>query len=76
MNKEELKLIWKNEEDCAHINGWDFSHIHNRYCEEENLSWNYEETIHKYLKDDMKILDYGEHIYHENRSFSWACPGS
>ena len=58
MNKEELKLIWKNEEDCAHINGWDFSHIHNRYCEEENLSWNYEETIHKYLKDDMKILDY------------------
>jgi hypothetical protein len=35
MNREYLKSIWKKEEEIAHIHGWDFSHIHGRY-EEEN----------------------------------------
>ena len=34
MTAEELKKIWKDEEDCAFIKGWDFSHIHGRYEEE------------------------------------------
>ena len=35
MNTEQLKEIWKQEEAVAHIHGWDFSHIHGRYEEEE-----------------------------------------
>jgi hypothetical protein len=34
MTAEEPKKIWKDEEDCAFIKGWDFSHIHGRYEEE------------------------------------------
>ena len=33
MNKEELRYIWKKEEEMAHIVGWDFSHIHEIYDE-------------------------------------------
>ena len=57
MTAEELKTIWKSEENCAFIKGWDFSHIHGRY-EEENLPWDYEAIIRSYLKDDMRLLDY------------------
>ena len=55
---EELKIIWKAEENCAFIQGWDFSHIHGRYEEENNLLWDYKEIIHSVLKDEMKLLDY------------------
>lgn len=58
MNKTDLKAIWKAEEDIAHIHGWDFSHIHDRYKEEADLPWDYKNTIKKYLKDDMRLLDY------------------
>ena len=58
MNAEELRSIWKSEEDCAHIKGWDFSHIRGRYKEENRLPWDYEAIIRSYLKDDMKLLDY------------------
>lgn len=58
MNEKELREIWKKEEAVAHIYGWDFSHIAGRYEEEENLPWAYENIIRKYLKDDMRILDY------------------
>ena len=44
MNKKNLKKIWKQEEDRAHIQGWDFSHIHGRYEEENDLPWDYAET--------------------------------
>lgn len=58
MNKEELRKIWKGEEDIAHIHGWDFSHIHGRYEEEQDLPWDYERIIKQYLNKDMRILDY------------------
>ena len=58
MNKEELKKEWLAEEECAHIKGWDFSHIHDRYNEEDDLPWDYEKIVRGYLTDDMKILDY------------------
>lgn len=58
MKRSELKIIWKNEEEAAHIHGWDFSHIHGRYKEEMDLPWDYKEIIKQYLHDDMNILDY------------------
>lgn len=58
MNEKELREIWKKEEAVAQIHGWDFSHIHGRYDEESDLPWDYENIIRKYLKDDMRILDY------------------
>ena len=58
MNELELKNIWKKEEDIAYIQGWDFSHIHGRYQEEEDLPWNYKDIIMKYLSADFNILDY------------------
>lgn len=58
MTNEELKAIWKAEEDCAFIKGWDFSHIHGRYEEEDNLPWDYEAIIRSVLTDEMELLDY------------------
>ena len=58
MTNEELKALWKSEEECAFIKGWDFSHIDDRYEEEDSLPWDYKEIILSVLKDDMKILDY------------------
>ena len=55
MNTEQLKEIWKQEEAVAHIHGWDFSHIHGRYEEEE--PWDFREIIQKYRTDRMKLLD-------------------
>ena len=55
MNTEPLKEIWKQEEAIAHIHGWDFSHIHGRYEEEE--PWDFPEIIQKYRTDSMKLLD-------------------
>ena len=58
MTDEELKALWKSEEDVAHIKGWDFSHIKGRYQEENDLPWDYEAIIRSVLKDEMKLLDY------------------
>ena len=58
MTREELKAVWKAEEEIAHIKGWDFSHIHGRYEEEDDLPWDYEKIIRSFLTDDMKLLDY------------------
>ena len=58
MTPEELRTIWEKEESIAQIKGWDFSHIHGRYEEEDSLPWNYETIIHELLRDDMKLLDY------------------
>ena len=54
----QLKSLWLEEEKVAHIHGWDFSHIDGRYEEVDGLPWNYRQTIKKYLKEDMNILDY------------------
>lgn len=56
--KDQLVEEWLKEEALAHIKGWDFSHIHDRYKEEENLPWDYEAIIRTYLKDSFDILDY------------------
>ena len=55
---EKLRKEWEAEEKIAHIHGWDFSHIHGRYDEEDNLPWDYKQIIEEYLTDDMKLLDY------------------
>ena len=52
---ENLKQ-WKYEENIARIYGWDFSHIDDKYLEEE-LSWNYKNIINKYLKPNDILLD-------------------
>ena len=58
MNELELKQIWQQEEDIAHIKGWDFSHLEGRFDEENDLPWNYREIVAKYLKDEHTLLDY------------------
>ena len=61
MNEErinELRKEWEAEEKIAHVHGWDFSHIHGRYEEENDLPWDYRQIIDKYRTDDMKLLDY------------------
>ena len=57
MNTNELIECWKAEERIAHIHGWDFSHIAGRYTEQDDLPWDYRETILRHLKPEMKILD-------------------
>ena len=73
MNKNDLKLLWKKEEEVAHVKGWDFSHIHGKYEEGEDLPWDYEKIIRQYLKDDLLILDYdtggGEFLLSLNHPF-------
>jgi len=68
-----LKTVWQAEEDIAHVHGWDFSHINDRYQEEVDLPWDYKQTIKKYLKEDMRILDYdtggGEFLLSLGHSF-------
>ena len=58
MDIEKLKIACLKEEEIAHIKGWDFSHISDRYKEEDDIPWDYKAIIESYLKDDMKLLDY------------------
>ena len=58
MNRNKLIAQWKAEEEIAHIHGWDFSHIDGRYSEDTSFPWDYRKLIEKYLRPDMKILDY------------------
>jgi len=55
--KEELLKEWLEEEKVANIKGWDFSHINDRYEEEDNLPWDLLVIIKKYLKPNMRLLD-------------------
>lgn len=55
---EKLRKLWKKEEDAAYIHGWDFSHLHGRYEEEQDLPWDYEKIVRQYLADDLALLDY------------------
>ena len=57
MNTNESIARWKMEESIAHIHGWDFSHIDGRYTEEDDLPWDYRNTILHYLNPEMKLLD-------------------
>lgn len=58
MKRAYLKNFWKQEEEAAHIQGWDFSHINGRYEEEKDLPWDYEKIVRQYLYSDLDILDY------------------
>ena len=73
MNQTELNVIWKKEEEAAHIHGWDFSHIRGRYEEEHDLPWNYKKQVQQYLKKDFCLLDYdtggGEFLLSLNHPF-------
>ena len=73
MTPDERKKLWKKEEETAHIHGWDFSHIHNRYREEDDLPWDYKKIICQYLNKNIKILDYdtggGEFLLSLKRPF-------
>ena len=55
---EELKAIWKQEENIAQVHGWDFSHIHGRYEDERDLPWDYKAIVRHYLTADAELLDY------------------
>ena len=57
MNYSKLKEVWKKEEQAT-FKGWDFSYLENRWDDEE-LPWNYEVILKKYLKPDYKLLDMG-----------------
>lgn len=57
MNRDDLLNKWLSEEKAAHIHGWDFSHIKGRYEEENDLPWDYETIIRRYLTPEMEILD-------------------
>ena len=83
MTENELINAWNNEESIAHIHGWDFSHIADRYTEETDLPWDYQRIILDCLKPEMKLLDVdiggGEfllslHHPYENTSAAEAYP--
>ena len=57
-DENELREKWKYEEEIAHIKGWDFSYLNGRMEENQDFPWDYEELIHQYVTDDMKIMDY------------------
>ena len=57
MNKAELYQVWLEEESIAHIKGWDFSHIDNKYEEETDFPWDYREVVQRYLSPEASILD-------------------
>ncbi len=56
--KQQLKKYWESEEDVAHIKGWDFSYISDRFMsEEDKLPWDYREIVLEHIKPQHKILD-------------------
>ena len=57
MNRDALIRLWKEEEEAAHICGWDFSHIAECHEEVGALSWDYREEILARLRPQMRILD-------------------
>ena len=58
MNAEQLRMEWKQEEEVAHVYGWDFSHIDGRYQEGERVPWNYDAIVRGYLREETRLLDY------------------
>lgn len=52
-----LKTKWLQEERIAHIHGWDFSHIEGRFEEGQDIPWNYEAIVRRYLSPESRLLD-------------------
>ena len=57
MKNDTYKARWLAEEAIAHIHGWDFSHINDRYTEESDLPWDYRAEALDALRPDSRILD-------------------
>lgn len=57
MNREELLQYLKQEEEMAHMKGWDFSYINDRYEEEDELPWDFKSLIQEVLTDVSILLD-------------------
>lgn len=57
MNEKQLKEQWLYDEKMS-FQGWDFSHLNNRWKTEE-LPWDYEKIVGQYLNKDMQLLDMG-----------------
>ena len=57
MNRTELYRQWLREEAAARMKGWDFSHLRGRYEEEQDLPWDYEQTVRAFLRPDKELLD-------------------
>lgn len=57
MNRESLRRAWQKEEEAAHIQGWDFSHLRGRYTVETDLPWDYRQLVRRCLRDDLELLD-------------------
>ncbi len=55
--RQSLLEGWRTEEQIAHMKGWDFSHIHGRYEEEDDLPWDYRTIVQQHLTPDSRILD-------------------
>ncbi len=53
---EKLIKQWHEEEKLA-MEGWNFAHINDRYTEETDLPWDYEQIIHQFLRNDHRLLD-------------------
>ena len=56
-HQDTLLTQWLAEEQAAHMLGWDFSHIHGRYQEEEDLPWDYKASLRRSLFPSARILD-------------------
>lgn len=57
MDVSRLRAAWREEEDQAQIRGWDFSHIHGRFEEEQDLPWSYREIVREHLRREDALLD-------------------
>ena len=54
---KDLETQWLYEESIAQIHGWDFSHIEERYQEEDDLPWDYKTLVQKYVRPEDRLLD-------------------
>ncbi len=57
MNKNKLIDQWINEEENAKMLGWDFTHIKDRYVEEDDLPWDYKQIVKDIITSDKVLLD-------------------
>ena len=57
MKQSELLSQWLAEEEAAQIHGWDFSHIHGRYEEGQDLPWDFDQLVRRFLLPEHRILD-------------------
>ena len=55
--KDRLIRFWKEEEQIAHIHGWDFSHIADRSAEQTDFPWDFPAAIKGHLTPEKKLLD-------------------